>query len=101
MAIRVENHWQNEELDSLQKGIEYSAVLSIEFKNRILSHIHWFGTNGWLYKDDALQAIKDIKEDMSRTSIFSEKFITEVSLKLEFGLMREITKRSKSEKSLV
>jgi len=96
---RVKNHWQNEELDRLQEAMDYTAVLSPEFKQRILGYIHFFGTNACDYKEDALDMIKELKADMERVSIFSDKFVTFVTMNLEFGLMREFTKRENAKKN--
>ena len=96
---RIKNHWQNEELDKLQEAMDYTAVLSPEFKQRILGYIHFFGTNAHDYKEDALDLIKELKVDMERVSIFSDKFVTFVTINLEFGLTREIAKRENTKKN--
>jgi len=85
---RVVNHWQNEELDSLETALSYTSVISTEFKQKILSYIQWIGSNGVNYKDDVLESIKELRADME-----SDKFIDKVCLKLEFGLSREIDKK--------
>lgn len=90
---RVLNRWQNEELDSLETALSYTSVISTEFKQKILSYIQWIGSNGVNYRDAVLESIKELRADMESVSIFSDKFIDKVCLKLEFGLSREIDKK--------
>ena len=91
---RIVNRWQNEELDSLETSLGYTSVISTEFKQKVLSYIQWVGSNGINYQEEVIKAIKELRTDMERVSIFSDKFINHVCLKLEFGLSREIDKKN-------
>ena len=91
---RIVNRWQNDELDSLETTLGYTSVISTEFKQKVLSYIQWVGSNGINYQEEVIKAIKELRTDMERVSIFSDKFINHVCLKLEFGLSREIDKKN-------
>ena len=91
---RIVNRWQNEELDALETSLGYTSVISTEFKQKVLSYIQWVGSNGINYQEEVLEKIKELRTDMERVSIFSDKFINHVCLKLEFGLSREIDKKN-------
>lgn len=94
--IKVKNRWQNESLDVLQDSMDYTNVLSTEFKQRILSYVHWIGTNAINYQDDVIDSINELVTDMKRVSIFSDEFISFIGTNLKLGLKNEIAKLNKN-----
>jgi hypothetical protein len=94
---RIVNRWQNEELDALETSLGYTSVISTEFKQKVLSYIQWVGSNGINYQEEVIESIEELRTDMERVSIFSDKFINDVCLKLKFGLSREIDKKDNRE----
>ncbi len=94
--ITAPKNYQNESLDNLVKSLDSTAVISESFKNRILSVVEFVGTSGGKQPEVAERQIIDLKEDMDRLLLFSEKFISFVNLRLINGLKLECDKKKGS-----
>jgi len=92
----IKNRWQNTHLDTLQDAIDYSNVLSSEFKNKISTFISWIGSNGVTYQKDVIEKVNELIIDMHRVKIFSDEFISFVVQSLLNGLDVEVSKINKN-----